>query len=181
MPYYACLADHVTRVERKGTTVKPRTAPDPVFMQRAIHLATENVRSGNGGPFAALIVRDGVVIAEAANSVTTSNDPTAHGEVNAIRKACGVLGTYFLEGCQIYTSSEPCPMCLGAIYWARISSIFYGNDCKSAERAGFSDSFLYEQIKLGHDERTIPSQQVLSFEAWASFQSWIESDHKIDY
>lgn len=150
-------------------------------MQRAIHLATENVRSGSGGPFAALIVKDGVVVAEAANSVTTTNDPTAHGEVNAIRKACAVLGSYFLEGCEIYTSSEPCPMCLGAIYWARISRIFFGNDCQSAERAGFSDSFLYRQMGLERDERTIPTQQLMAPEAWSSFQLWIESDNRIDY
>ncbi len=150
-------------------------------MRRAIALATENVLSGKGGPFAALIVRAGVVIAEAANSVTNTNDPTAHGEVNAIRKACGALGTFLLEGCEIYTSCEPCPMCLGAIYWARIDAIFYGNDCLSAERAGFSDSFLYQQFKLDRAERSIPTQQLMAAEAWDSFGAWLQSEHQIDY
>ena len=158
-----------------------KALPNPAFMQRAIDLATENVRTGKGGPFAALIVRDGSVVAEAANSVTSTNDPTAHGEVNAIRKACAALGTFQLNGCEIYTSSEPCPMCLAAIYWARIEAIYYGNDCKSAERAGFSDAFLYQQLELDPGERTIPARQLMSLEAWSSFQTWLESCSKVDY
>jgi len=156
-------------------------APDPIFMQRAIALATENVRGGAGGPFAALIVKDGVVIAEAANSVTTSNDPTAHGEVNAIRRACAALGTFSLHGCAIYTSCEPCPMCLAAIYWARITAIYYGNNCEDAARAGFDDSFLYGQMKLERHARAIAAQQLLPAEAWESFQAWIDYPKKIEY
>ncbi len=150
-------------------------------MQRAIYLATENVLIGNGGPFAALIVRDGKVVAEAANSVTRTNDPTAHGEVNAIRKACSALNSFILEGCEIYTSCEPCPMCLGAIYWARIKAVYYGNDSLSARQAGFSDSFLYGQFKLDRAERSIPTEQLMAAEAWDSFRVWLESDGKIDY
>jgi guanine deaminase len=150
-------------------------------MKRAIDLATENVVSGRGGPFAALIVKDGVVIAQSANSVTRTNDPTAHGEVNAIRKACEVLGTFLLEGCEIYTSCEPCPMCLGAIYWARIGTIYYGNDCLSAEQAGFSDSFLYQQFKFDRSERSVPAQPLLASEAWESFKLWMTSENKVDY
>lgn len=168
-------------VPAKREPVKTQFTPDPAFMQRAIHLATQNVLTGRGGPFAALIVREGVVIAEAANSVTATNDPTAHGEVNAIRKACGVLGRFTLEGCEIYTSCEPCPMCLGAIYWARISTIYYGNDCVSAHQAGFSDFSLYEQFKLDRSNRSIASQQLLKDEAWDSFKMWLESPNRIDY
>src|SRR5277367_4173438 len=120
--------------------------PNPVHMRRAIALATENVLPGRGGPFAALVVRDGVVIAEAANSVTTTNDPTAHGEINAIRKACATLGTFTLAGCEIYSSCEPCPMCLAAIYWARLDAIYYGSGQQDAARAGFDDAFLYKEI-----------------------------------
>ena len=154
---------------------------NPIFLQRAIELAVENVRRGTGGPFAALIVKDGVVIGEAANSVTTTNDPTAHGEINAIRKACAALGTYSLQGCEIYSSCEPCPMCLAAIYWARIEAIYYGCDCHDAARAGFDDSFLYQEFKLDSPARAIPAQQLLAGEAWASFQAWLDFGEKISY
>jgi guanine deaminase len=155
--------------------------PNPEFLQRAIHLATENVHTGAGGPFAALIVKDDKVIAEAANSVTVTYDPTAHGEINAIRKACAALKTFSLEGCEIYTSAEPCPMCLAAIYWARIEAIYYGNSCEEAERAGFRDDLLYEQFRLDREARAIPSQQMLAGEAWESFQAWIDSGSKVEY
>ena len=155
--------------------------PNPAFMQRAIDLACSNVRSGTGGPFAALIVKAGIVIAEAANSVTTTNDPTAHGEINAIRKACSRLGTFFLEGCEIYSSCEPCPMCLAAIHWARIGVIYYGSDCDDAARAGFDDAVLYRQFKLERAERSIPAQQLLAREAWQSFQAWLDTAAKIAY
>lgn len=151
------------------------------FLQRAIHLATENVRAGSGGPFAALIVKNGEVIAEAANSVTTTYDPTAHGEINAIRKACAALQSFSLEGCEIYTSSEPCPMCLAAIYWARIETIYFGNSCDDAARAGFRDDYLYQQFKLDREARAIPSHQLLADEAWQSFQTWIDSGSKVEY
>jgi guanine deaminase len=155
--------------------------PNPAFLMRAVELAVENVRSGAGGPFAALIVKEGVVIAEAANSVTSTNDPTAHGEINAIRKACAEMGTFSLEGCEIYSSCEPCPMCLAAIYWARIGVIYYGSDCHDAARAGFDDSFLYKELKLDREARTLPARQLLSAEAWASFQSWLEFTDKVEY
>jgi tRNA(Arg) A34 adenosine deaminase TadA len=134
-----------------------------------------------GGPFAALVVKDGVVISEAANSVTTTHDPTAHGEINAIRKACAALGSYSLEGCDIYSSCEPCPMCLAAIYWARIETIYYGCDCNDAARAGFDDSFLYREFKLNRGERAIPVRQLLASEAWATFQAWLDFAGKVEY
>src|SRR5271168_5591035 len=146
--------------------------PNPVHMRRAIALATENVLAGRGGPFAAIIVRDGQVVAEAANSVTTTNDPTAHGEVNAIRKACTALGTFSLAGCEIYSSCEPCPMCLAAIYWARLGAIYFGSNQQDAAKVGFDDAFLYEEFRKSTGERTIPSVQLLQGEAWAAFATW---------
>src|SRR5580658_2007134 len=133
--------------------------PNPVYMRRAVELAKQNVLAGTGGPFAALIVREGQVIAEAANSVTTTNDPTAHGEVNAIRKACTALGTFSLAGCEIYSSCEPCPMCLAAIYWARLGAIYYGCGQQDGAKAGFDDAFLYEEFRKPIEERSIPSVQ----------------------
>jgi guanine deaminase len=155
--------------------------PNPVFMQRAIQLACHNARTGAGGPFAALIVKDGVVVGEAANSVTTTNDPTAHGEINAIRKACAALGTFSLEGCEIYSSCEPCPMCLAAIYWARIDAIYFGCDCDDAARAGFDDSFLYAEFKLDRGSRAVETRQMLASEAWESFQTWLDYTSKVEY
>jgi guanine deaminase len=151
------------------------------FMRRAIALATDNVISGLGGPFGAVIVRDGRIIAEAANSVTATNDPTAHAEVNAIRRACGKLGSFSLDGCEIYTSCEPCPMCLAAIYWARINAIYYGNTAAEAARVDFNDAFLYRELALPHDNRSIPSTHLLGAEAWFSFQAWQNSATKIKY
>jgi guanine deaminase len=157
------------------------TNPDPVFMQRAIQLAVENVRAAKGGPFAAVIVRDGEIVGEGANSVTTTNDPTAHAEVNAIRNACRALNTFTLKDCEIYTSCEPCPMCLAAIYWARIRAIYYGSDSNDAARAGFDDSYFYEEIRLHRDARSVPLRQILSGEAWQSFQLWIDTPEKTEY
>ncbi|HTW45132.1 MAG TPA: nucleoside deaminase [Acidobacteriaceae bacterium] len=151
------------------------------FMRRAIALATDNVLSSRGGPFGSVIVRDGQIIAEAANSVTATNDPTAHAEVNAIRLACGKLGSFSLEGCEIYTSCEPCPMCLAAIYWARIGAIYYGNTAAEAARAGFDDAHLYRELTLPRGERSVPSTQLLGDAAWASFQAWQNSTTKIEY
>src|ERR1700679_3201623 len=133
-----------------------RMEGNPVFMEKAIALATENVTSGRGGPFGTVIVRDGEIVATGVNQVTATNDPTAHGEIVAIRKACGGLGSFQLKGCQIYTSCEPCPMCLAAIYWARCEAIFYGSYAVDAAAAGFDDAFLYEEIKRPFDERTTP-------------------------
>ena len=155
--------------------------PNPAYMRRAVELARQNVLAGTGGPFAALIVRDGEVIAEAANSVTTTNDPTAHGEVNAIRKACAALGTFTLAGCEIYSSCEPCPMCLAAIYWARLEAIYYGCGQQEAAKAGFDDAFLYEEIRKEMPYRSIPSIQLLHEEAWEAFATWIAQPAKVDY
>jgi guanine deaminase len=157
------------------------TDANPEFLRRAIELATENVTSRRGGPFGAVIVRDGRIIGEGANSVTATNDPTAHGEVNAIRAACKALGTFTLAGCQLYTSCEPCPMCLAAAYWARLDAIFYGCCAADAARAGFDDAFLYDEIARSSAERKVPSTQLLSDEAWASFAAWIASTSKIEY
>jgi tRNA(Arg) A34 adenosine deaminase TadA len=150
-------------------------------MLRAIQLACENVRAGAGGPFAAVIVKDGVVVGEAANSVTATNDPTAHGEVNAIRKACAALGTFSLEGCEMYTSCEPCPMCLAAVYWARIDAVYYGSGCEDAARAGFDDEYLYKEFRLDRGARAIPARQLLAKEAWESFQTWLDFEGRIEY
>src|ERR1700739_1757870 len=138
------MIPRTTLKEQAGSAPMP-TEPNPAFMQRAIQLAVENVRAGKGGPFAAVIVRDGEIIGEGANSVTATNDPTAHGEINAIRDACRALNTFALRGCEIYTSCEPCPMCLAAIYWARIDAIYFGSDCDDAARAGFDDWFFYRE------------------------------------
>lgn len=156
-------------------------APDPRFMRMAIDLATANVASGRGGPFGAVVVRDGTVIAAEANSVTRTNDPTAHAEVNAIRAACTALGTFQLDGCDVYTSCEPCPMCLAALYWSRCRAIFYGNSAGDAAAAGFDDSFLYDEVKRPLAERRIPIAQVLRDEAMVSFDAWRTALQKIDY
>jgi guanine deaminase len=155
--------------------------PNPEFLRRAIELARQNVLAGTGGPFAALIVRDGEVIAEAANSVTTTNDPTAHGEVNAIRKACAALGAFSLAGCEIYSSCEPCPMCLAAIYWARLGALYYGSSQLDAAKAGFDDAFLYEELRKTSGQRSIPCSQLLQGEAWEAFATWIAVPTKVDY
>jgi guanine deaminase len=155
--------------------------PNPIYLRRAIDLAVQNVLAGTGGPFAALIVRDGEVIAEAANSVTTTNDPTAHGEINAIRKACAALGSFSLAGCEIYSSCEPCPMCLAAIYWARLGAIYYGSNQQDAARAGFDDAYLYEEIRKTNAHRSVPCSQLLQTEAWEVFATWIAVPTKVDY
>jgi guanine deaminase len=155
--------------------------PNPEFLRRAIALATENVTSGAGGPFAAVIVRDGRIVGEGVNTVTAGNDPTAHGEVNAIRAAARALGTFLLSGCELYTSCEPCPMCLAAAYWARVDAIYYGACAADAARAGFDDAFLYGEMRKDTAERRLPSAQLLGDEAWASFAAWLASPQRVDY
>lgn len=155
--------------------------PNPDFLRRAIALATENVVTGRGGPFAAVIVRNGQIVAEAANTVTATFDPTAHGEVNAIRAACKALGNFSLAGCELYTSCEPCPMCLAASYWARLDAIYFGCCAADAARAGFDDAFLYEELRKDSPARTLPIRQLLSDEAWQSFAAWIASEKKVTY
>ena len=157
------------------------STPNPEFLRRAIALATENVTSGRGGPFAAVIVRNGVIVGEGVNTVTSSLDPTAHGEVNAIRAACKALGTFSLAGCELYTSCEPCPMCLAASYWARLDAIYYGASAADAARAGFDDAFLYEEFRKDQAARALPATQLLGNEAWAAFAAWIDSNSKIVY
>lgn len=150
-------------------------------MKEAILLSIRNVEEGLGGPFAAIIVKEGKIIASGTNLVTSTNDPTAHAEVTAIRRACQVLGTFQLSGCNLYTSCEPCPMCLGAIYWARPSRFFYGNTQADAAAIGFDDRFIYQEIALPKEERSIPQQQLLQKEALEAFRLWNEKEDKTEY
>lgn len=150
------------------------------FMRQAIALAVENIKSG-GGPFGAVIVKDGKVVATGANRVTANNDPTAHAEVSAIRVACTKLGTFDLSGCVIYTSCEPCPMCLGAIYWAHIDKIYYGANQYDAAKIDFDDSFIYRELELKPEERQKPVENILHDEALAPFRAWQEKEDKIRY
>lgn len=154
---------------------------NPVFMEQAIALATENVTSGAGGPFGAVIVRDGKVIATGVNRVTTTNDPTAHAEVVAIRNACAELNSFRLDGCEIYTSCEPCPMCLAAIYWSHCDAIFYSGTAADAAAAGFDDAFLYAELKRSKEERMILAVNLLPEKANQSFDAWRASINKVKY
>jgi guanine deaminase len=154
---------------------------DNEFMQRAIALALENIQSGRGGPFGALVVRNGEIIAEAANNVTSTNDPTAHAEMLAIRQACKKLGTFDLGGCEIYASCEPCPMCLGAIYWSRLDRIHFAADSGDAAKAGFDDSFIYQEISKPHTQRKIPMAQSMREGALNLFRVWERKPDKISY
>jgi guanine deaminase len=154
--------------------------PNP-FMARAIALSIENVRTGRGGPFAAVVVKNGKIIAEGTNRVTSTNDPTAHAEVVAIREAAKALGNFQLTGCEIYTTCEPCPMCLGAIYWARPAKVYFASTAKDAARIGFDDSLIYEQLQLPHTQRRIPMIQMMRDEALAAFRAWDEKQDKIPY
>ena len=154
---------------------------DNPFMARAIQLAVENVRSASGGPFGAVIVRGGGIVAEGANQVTSINDPTAHAEVLAIRAACAKLKTFELHGCDIYTSCEPCPMCLGAIYWARLARIYFASAAADASKAGFDDSLIYCEIAQPHAQRTVPMIQMMREESLAAFRAWEEKPNKIAY
>jgi tRNA(Arg) A34 adenosine deaminase TadA len=158
-----------------------QVSANPEFLRRAILLATENVVHGVGGPFGAVVVRDGRIVAEDANTVTTTHDPTAHAEVNAIRAAARALNAFTLSGCQLYSSCEPCPMCLAAAYWARIDAIYYGASAEDAARAGFDDAFLYGEFRKDKTGRSLTATQLLGDEAWSSFAAWIASPNKIDY
>ena len=150
------------------------------FLREAIRVAAENVDRG-GGPFGAIVVRDGEVIARAANSVTRSNDPTAHAEVEAIREACRVLGTFQLEGCEIYASSEPCPMCLGAVYWARPKAVYFANGREVALAAGFDDDHIYEEFLLPPHERRYPATRLEIDGADEPFRRWAAKEDRIEY
>ena len=151
------------------------------FMAQAIRLSVESVNSGRGGPFGAVIVRNGEIVAQGVNQVTSNNDPTAHAEILAIREACAKLCVFELRDCEIYTSCEPCPMCLGAIYWARLSRIFYANTAEDAAGIGFDDSFIYTELPLPHFHRRIPAIQIMRDEALAGFRAWVEKADKIRY
>ncbi len=153
---------------------------DELFMREAIRLSIENVKQG-GGPFGCIIVKNGKIIARGTNSVTRSNDPTAHAEIVAIREACNVLNTFQLEGCEVYTSCEPCPMCLGAIYWARPQKIFFANSREDAAKIDFDDLFLYNELTKEVHQRKIPTVQILRNEGLAAFRAWEQKQDKIHY
>lgn len=150
-------------------------------MTRAIQLSLDNVLSGQGGPFGAVVVKDGSIVAEGVNRVTAINDPTAHAEVVAIREACAKLGVFDLKDCEIYTSCEPCPMCLGAIYWARLARIYFGNLATDASKIGFDDSFIYHEFGRPFPLRSIPMVQMMREQALAAFRAWQEKPNKIPY
>ena len=149
-------------------------------MRKAIDLSIENVKNG-GGPFGAVIVIVGGIVATGVNRVTANHDPTAHAEVSAIRAACQKLGTFDLSGCEIYTSCEPCPMCLGAIYWAHLDKIYYGNNKTDAARIGFDDSFIYDELALERKDRKKVMEELLPDEAIAAFRAWEEKADKVEY
>ena len=146
--------------------------PEPRFLRLAVALAAENVRTGLGGPFGAVVVRDGVVVAQAANTVTATNDPTAHAEVNAIRAACSALGVFELSGCDLYCSCEPCPMCLAAILWARCNAVYFGCGAADAAEAGFDDQRFYDEMCRPAEKRSLPMTQLLRDEAMEPFALW---------
>jgi len=151
------------------------------YMQLAIELAQENVKTGKGGPFGAVIVKNGEIIATGANSVTSLNDPTAHAEVTAIRNACNKLNSFQLDDCEIYSSCEPCPMCLGAIYWARPKALYFAADKNDAAKAGFDDSFIYDEIELDYSKRSIKTLQLNINTKLKPFEDWDISELKLSY
>lgn len=157
------------------------TNQDDYFLREAIQLAREGMKAGQGGPFGSVVVREGEIIGRGCNQVTSTNDPTAHAEIVAIRNACQNLGTFQLEGCTLYTSCEPCPMCLGAIYWARPSRIVYGAYHTDAAEAGFDDQFIYQQLDKSREQRHIPMLQCLRDEANAVFREWVALGKRIPY
>jgi tRNA(Arg) A34 adenosine deaminase TadA len=156
-------------------------APREEFMREAIRLSIEKMQAGHGGPFGAVIVKDGQIIARGFNQVTSTNDPTCHAEVDAIRKACAALGTFQLQDCDLYTSCEPCPMCLGAIYWSRPRRVFYGNTKQDAASVGFDDQFIYNEIEKPLSERQIPMQEFLGDEAKEGFKAWTAHEARTEY
>jgi tRNA(Arg) A34 adenosine deaminase TadA len=151
------------------------------FMREAIRLAEEGMQAGRGGPFGCVVVRKGVIVGRGSNRVTSTNDPTAHAEVSAIREACGALRTFQLADCELYTSCEPCPMCLAAIYWARIPTVYYGNTRADAAAIGFDDDFIYQQVALPPDRRTVAMRPLLHEETLATFRHWAAKPDKVKY
>jgi guanine deaminase len=154
--------------------------PD-IWMRRAIELAVGNVRAGKGGPFGAVIVQDGRILAEGTNLVTSTNDPTAHAEIVAIRGACRALGRFHLTGCEIYTSCEPCPMCLGAIYWARLDKVFFGCTRADAAASGFDDELIYRELATPLADRRLPMVQLMRDDALRAFEAWARAEGRVDY
>lgn len=150
------------------------------FMREAIKLSIESVKNG-GGPFGAVVVKDGNIVAASSNSVTQDNDPTAHAEVNAIRKAAKIMGTFDLNGCVVYSSCEPCPMCLGAIYWAKIDRLYFANNKTDAKDIGFDDSFIYDEIEKPYEKRKMKIGMLLRDEALQAFKLWNDKSDKIEY
>ncbi len=155
--------------------------PDEKFMKMAIALSQKNINDCSGGPFGAVIVKNGKVISKSANKVITKNDPTAHAEISAIRIASKKLKTFDLSDCVIYTSCEPCPMCLGAIYWSRISKIFYANTRQDAADIGFDDKLIYDELNLPFEKRNLPIVQLMRGEAMGPFKQWKKIEGKVEY
>lgn len=151
------------------------------FMQEAVNVALKGMNNNEGGPFGCVVVKNGKIVGRGNNKVTSTNDPTAHAEVTAIRDACKNLNSFQLEGCEIYTSCEPCPMCLGAIYWARPKKVYYGSNQLDAANIGFDDEFIYKEIPLPYTERSIPFEQLSREIALKPFQEWAKKEDKIDY
>jgi guanine deaminase len=151
------------------------------FMERAIQLAIDGVQSGQGGPFGAVVVKDATIVSESGNRVTSTNDPTAHAEVLAIRQACTKLGGFELRDCELYTSCEPCPMCFGAIYWARLARVYFANTAGDAAQIGFDDSLIYRELALPYSERRIPATQMMRQEALSAFKAWVDKAEKKVY
>ena len=150
------------------------------LMRKAIELSIDNVNNG-GGPFGAVIARDGEIVATGVNRVTANNDPTAHAEVSAIRAAAAALGTFDLSDCEIFTSCEPCPMCLGAIYWARLKKVYFANNKTDAKNIGFDDSFIYDELQLKPEDRKLPSEILLHNEALTAFKAWVAKEDRVEY
>lgn len=157
------------------------TESDKLFMQRAIDLAQEGIDSNSGGPFGAVVVKDGVIIAEGFNRVTSTNDPTAHAEIVAIKEACKKLGSFQLDNCILYTSCEPCPMCLGAIYWARPKKVLYACNRSDAAEIDFDDQFIYDEIQKSIEDRQIEFKNFMKREAFKVFENWKSKPNKIEY
>lgn len=176
-----CTTTNYQLITIKKTVMASANSEHSRFMREAIALSIKSVNSGQGGPFGAVIVKDGEIIAKAHNMVTSINDPTAHAEIVAIRQACQKLKTFKLNGCQLYTSCEPCPMCLGAIYWSRVDRVYYANTKADAADIDFDDQFIYEELDLPISDRRLPIIQILRDEALQAFKLWSEKVDKIEY
>jgi guanine deaminase len=168
------------KIENQFSQDRKRRMPN-AFMQKAIELAVENVHLGRGGPFAAVVVKDGRIVATGTNCVTSANDPTAHAEMTAIREACRVLGSFQLTGCEIYTSCEPCPMCLGAIYWARPARVYFAATASDAAAAGFDDSLIYTELQRPRADRQIPLERMMREASLEPFRAWEQKGDRIRY